>query len=96
MTYQVIWSEGAAQELTKLDRSIARRILDHVEGLRTNPRRGLRRLVGVPYYRLRVGDYRVIVELMEDKLLILVLKVGHRRSIYLSPRLSARRLLPPS
>ena len=82
MTYQVIWSEGAARELTKLDRSVARRILEHVEGLRADPKRGLRRLVGVPYYRLRVGDYRVIVELLEDRLLILVLKVGHRRTLY--------------
>ena len=82
MTYQVIWSEGAARELAKLERSVARRILERVEGLRTDPKRGLRRLVGVPYYRLRVGDYRVIVELLEDRLLVLVLKVGHRRSIY--------------
>ena len=82
MTYAVIWSEGAARELGKLDRSVAKRILEHVEGLREAPKRGLRRLVGVPYYRLRVGDYRVIVEVLEDRLLILVLKVGHRRSVY--------------
>jgi len=82
MTYQVLWSETAARELAKLDRSVARRILDRIDALREAPKRGLRRLVGVPYYRLRVGDYRVIVDLVEDKLLILVLKVGHRKSIY--------------
>jgi len=82
MTYQVIWSKSASHELGRLDRSVARRILDRVDELRETPRRGLRRLVGVPYYRLRVGDYRVIVELVEERLLVLVLKVGHRRSIY--------------
>ena len=82
MTYQVLWSETAARELAKLDRSVARRILGRIDALREAPKRGLRRLVGVPYYRLRVGDYRVIVDLVEDKLLILVLKVGHRKSIY--------------
>jgi len=82
MTYQVIWSESAARELAKLDRSVAKRILDRVDTLREQPKRGLRRLVGVPYYRLRIGDYRVIIELVEDKLLLLVLKVGHRRSAY--------------
>lgn len=82
MAYQIIWSESAARELGKLERTVARRILEHVEELRLTPKRGLRRLVGVPYYRMRVGDYRVIVEVLEDKLLILVLKVGHRRSVY--------------
>ena len=82
MTYQVVWSETASRELGKLDRSVARRILDRVDAIREEPKRGLRRLVGAPYYRLRVGDYRLIVELVEDKLLVLVLKVGHRKSIY--------------
>jgi len=82
MTYQVIWSETASRELGKLDRSVAKRILDRVDDLRQVPQRRLRRLVGAPYYRLRVGDYRVIVELVEDKLLVLVLKVGHRKAVY--------------
>lgn len=82
MAYRVIWSERASRELGKLDRSVAKRILEQVDGLREAPKRGLRQLIGVPYFRLRVGDYRVIVELLEDKLLILVLKVGHRRSVY--------------
>ncbi len=44
--------------------------------------RQLRRLVGLPYFRLRVGDYRVIVEVKENDLFVLVLKVGHREFIY--------------
>ena len=81
MPYQIIWSESASRQLGKLDRSIAKRILDKLEGLREDPKRELRRLVGAPFYRLRVGEYRAIVELVEDKLLILVLRVGHRRSV---------------
>lgn len=82
MVYSIIWSESAARQLAKLDRSVARRILDRVQTLESNPLRNLRRLVGVPYYRLRVGDYRVIVEVTESRLIVLVLKVGHRSSIY--------------
>ena len=82
MVYQIIWSESAARELGKLDRSVAKRIVERVQDLEDNPLRSLRHLVGVPYYRLRVGDYRVIVELIETRLVILVLKVGHRRSVY--------------
>jgi mRNA interferase RelE/StbE len=82
MVYQIIWSESAARQLGKLERSVAKRILERVQGLQSDPYRSLRRLVGVPYYRLRVGDYRVIVEITPGRLLILVLKVGHRSQIY--------------
>lgn len=82
MTYQVIWSESASRELSKLDRAVAKRILDQVEAIRESPRRSLRRLVGLPYFRMRVGDYRLILELVEGRVQILVLKVGHRRSVY--------------
>ena len=68
--------------MAKLDRTVAKRILEPVDRLERDPKRGLRRLVGSPYYRLRVGDYRIIVEVAEGQLLVLVLKVGHRRSVY--------------
>jgi mRNA interferase RelE/StbE len=82
MVFTIIWSESAARQLGKLDRSVAKRILERVQELETNPLRSLRRLVGVPYYRLRVGDFRVIVEVAQDRLIVLVLKVGHRSRVY--------------
>ena len=82
MVYRIIWSESAARQLAKLDRSVAKRILERVQELESDPSRFLRRLVGVPYYRLRVGDFRVIVEVAQDRLLVLVLKVGHRSKVY--------------
>lgn len=82
MVYEIIWSESASRQLAKLDRSVAKRIVERVQSLESQPLRSLRRLVGVPYYRLRVGDYRVIVEVAEGRLAVLVLKVGHRSSIY--------------
>ena len=82
MVYQIIWSESASRQLGKLDRSVAKRILDRVQELESSPYRSLRRLIGVPYYRLRVGDFRVIVEVTDERLLVLVLKVGHRSQIY--------------
>ena len=82
MPFQIIWSESAARQLAKLDRAVSKRILSRVQDLETDPLRSLRKLVGVPYYRLRVGDYRVIVEVTQGKLLVLVLKVGHQSQIY--------------
>lgn len=82
MAFRVLWSESAARQLAKLDRSVAKRIFDRVEGLRDEPMRQLRRLTGLPYFRLRVGDFRILVEADQTDLFVLVLKVGHRESIY--------------
>jgi mRNA interferase RelE/StbE len=82
MPFEIIWSDSAASQLKKLDRTVARRIFDKVGELREKPQRFLRKLVNSPYYRLRVGDYRVILDVQENVLRILVLKVGHRKSIY--------------
>lgn len=82
MAFEVIWSDPAIRQLKKLDRSVARRIFDKVGELADNPHRFVQKLVNSPYFRLRVGDYRIILDIQDDKLRILVLKVGHRASIY--------------
>jgi mRNA interferase RelE/StbE len=78
MAFEIIWSDSATRELKKLNRTVARRIFAGVGDLRGNPFPHVRRLVNSPYYRLRVGDYRVIMDIERDILRILVLKVGHR------------------
>ncbi len=82
MPFDIIWSDSAIRQLKKLDRSVARRIFDKVGELGENPHRLVQKLVNSPYYRLRVGDYRVILDIQGNLLRILVLKVGHRESIY--------------
>lgn len=82
MTFQIIWSDSAIKELRKLDRSVARRIYDTVTRLSGEPYRWVIRIVNSPYYRLRVGDYRVILDIEEGALRILVIKVGHRKNVY--------------
>lgn len=82
MAFEIIWSDPAIRQLKKLDRSVARRIFDKVGELTENPHWFVQKLVNSPYYRLRVGDYRVILDIQRSLLRILVLKVGHRESIY--------------
>jgi len=82
MSFEIIWSGPAIQQLKKLDRSIAKRIFDAVSRLEKNPTRRVRRIVNSPYYRLRVGDYRVIIDIRENELTVIVIKIGHRKSIY--------------
>ena len=80
--FKIIWADNAWKALKKLDRFVSKRIYNKVGKLKTDPHRYLKKLVGSPYFCLRVGDYRVIVEVRKDVLQILVLKVEHRKRIY--------------
>lgn len=82
MTYEVIFSDKALKQLKKMERGVQERIIAVLERIRTRPEAYVTKLVGDPGYKLRVGDYRVIVDVDIKKLRILVLKVGHRKSIY--------------
>ena len=82
MAFEIIWSDLAIRQLRKLDRPIARRVFDKVGELAKKPHHSVQKLVNSPYYRLRVGDFRVILDIQGDVLRILVLKVGRRESIY--------------
>jgi mRNA interferase RelE/StbE len=82
LTYSIIWSKEAVKDLKKLDRPVARRIYIAIEQMSENPHHNVKKLVGSDLFRLRVGDFRVIFDIEEDRLRILVLKVGHRRSVY--------------
>jgi len=81
MTYEIIFSASALKELKKLEREVQQKIISALERLRIRPERYVTKLVGDPGYRLRVGQYRVIMDIDKGKLMILVIKVGHRKSI---------------
>ena len=80
--YTILFTSTAKKQLDKLDKNIQKRIVSVLERIRFRPERYVRKLVGDPGYRLRVGDYRIIMDIQREKMIILVLKVGHRRSIY--------------
>ena len=82
MEYEIIWSIKAAGQMRRLDRSVAKRIHEKVGQLYQNPERFVEKLVRYPYYRLRVGDYRVILDIKHESVRILILKVGNRSKIY--------------
>jgi len=82
MVYEVLLSDKAKSQLKKLEKNIQERILATLERIRIRPESYVEKIVGDPGYKLRVGDYRLILDIEQNKLLILVLKVGHRRNIY--------------
>jgi len=80
--YSLLYTEEFLKQFRKLDREVQKRIISTLERIRIRPYPHVKKLVGNPYFRLRVGNYRVILDLKEDKLIIYVLEVGHRRNIY--------------
>ena len=80
--YSIIFNPFAEKQLKKLDNNLQRRILDVLNRIRIRPHRFIKRLVGSPYFRLRVGDYRIILDIQNDKLVIVVVELGHRKNIY--------------
>lgn len=80
--YEIVISEKALKQLKKLEKGIQERIIHALERIRIRPEAYVIKLVGDPAYKLRVGDYRVLLDVDKNKLLILVIKVGHRKNIY--------------
>lgn len=82
--YRVEVAPAAARQLRKLDPQARRRIQGAVELLAEDPRPpGAKKLVGGDgEWRVRTGDYRIVYEVRDEVLVVLVLAVGHRREVY--------------
>ena len=80
--WNILFSATAKNQFEKLDKQLQKRIISTLERIRIRPEAYLKKLVGDPAYSLRVGDYRIIIDLIKDKLIILILRVGHRKNIY--------------
>ena len=84
MTYDIQVAPAAVRQLRKLEAPARRRVQAAVELLATDPRpAGAKKLVGgAGEWRVRTGDYRVVYEIRDQVLVVLVVAVGHRRDIY--------------
>ncbi len=87
MTWKVDLSPTALKQLDKLDKPVADRILKFLYqrvGKLDDPRKIGERLQGPlsEFWKYRVGDYRIISSLESDRLVVLVLRMGHRREVY--------------
>ena len=83
-TYAVLVDTRAQKEITKLNKDAQRRIVAKIESLARNLRpNGVDKLESSEeLYRVRVGDFRIIYQIKERELIVLVVRVGHRREVY--------------
>ena len=83
--YSIEFKNSIKKDLKNVDKPKIKIILREIETLKNgiDDKENVIKLKGSnPYYRLRTGDYRIIFEKFDDKLVILVIKVGHRKEVY--------------
>ena len=82
-TYTVKVAKAADRQIDALDGSVRPRVIRAIQALKEEPRpAGCKKLVGADLWRIRIGFYRVVYTINDGNLMVLVVKVGHRREIY--------------
>ena len=83
MIYSVKILRSAQKQLARIDRQDHPRIISAIHSLANDSRPpGSKKLSGRPAWRIRIGPYRVIYEIHDDQLIVLVIVIGHRREVY--------------
>jgi len=84
VTFRIELTKSAAKELRNIPKSAQKRIARKIDALNENPPDPMQtKMKGSnPFHRVRVGDYRIVYEIQDDILLILIIKIGHRKDIY--------------
>ena len=82
MVWEVAWSAKSVKQLGKIDKKNTQKIYDSVLDCIQDPFKTVIRLTNSPFYRLRIGSYRVILDLQQNKMIIFVVETDHRGRIY--------------
>ena len=81
--YKIIFDRKALNFFKKLDKPVCERIGKKIEALKENHELGIPLLGNLSgLWKLRIGDYRVIYKIFNNELVILIIKIGHRKNVY--------------
>lgn len=84
-SYELAFRKSVAKDLRAFPKQDVKRIMQRIRSLADDPRPpGCEKLSGQERYRLRQGAYRIVYEIEDDRLTVLIVKVGHRRDVYRS------------
>lgn len=82
-SFEIIFKQSVAKDLRQIPKKDVARILKRIDALRAEPRPpGVEKLSGQEKYRIRQRVYRILYEIRNDELIVVVVKVGHRRDVY--------------
>ena len=82
-SFEIIFKQSVAKDLRQIPKKDVARILKRIDALRAEPRPpGVEKLSGQEKYRIRQGVYRILYEILNNELTVVVVKIGHRRDVY--------------
>ena len=82
-SFELVFRRSVAKDLRSLPKQDVARILERIDALRENPRgRGCVKLSAMERYRVRQGAYRIVYEIVDSRLIVVVVKVAHRSVVY--------------
>ena len=82
-SYRIVIKKSATKEIQGLQPSDRKRLIERIRALASDPRPpGCKKLSGQDKYRIRQGNFRILYQIIDDQLVIVVVKVGHRRDVY--------------
>ena len=80
--YSIEFSQTAEKQLYKIEMPVQQRVISVLERIRIRPFHFIKRKQGTPYFILRIGEHRAILDIKEEENTIFVIEVGHRKNIY--------------
>jgi len=80
--YKLVFEKRALHDLNKLETKIKERIWNKLQTCKENPFKFFEKLTKTTSFKLRVGDWRIIADILREKGAIIILKVGHRKNVY--------------
>lgn len=81
--YKIKIKSTAKKELSKLPKNDLKKVIRKIRSLSLNPRpSGCEKLSGEEKYRIRQGNYRIVYSIEDDRLIVVVVKIGHRKDVY--------------
>jgi len=85
MTFSVIYTSSARKDLKELPSDIAKKCIRTISKIKDDPFSFVKKLKGskqAPLFSLRIGEYRAIMSIQEDRLIVFILEIGHRSTMY--------------
>ena len=83
MAYRIIFEKRAEKDLKKIERKFQKKIVEKIEALQSNPRlHDAQKMTNSIYWKYRVGNFRIIYQIEDIKLTVIILKIGDRKEVY--------------